>query len=147
MTIQIAIEETRCCHIGYSFQLAARVLLNASFHRHNTYHGLCYTSHGALAGTSKNSELNCKALGFDSIFVMAEDWSGGPLDVQSSGNQASTGNPPDVFFFIKKISDANITTNKNVLSVSLNIYVDINCIQVALLLPLSQMCETVLQHH
>ena len=28
---QIAREETRCCHMGYSFQLAARVLLYASF--------------------------------------------------------------------------------------------------------------------
>ena len=45
-------EETRCCHIGYSFRLAARVLLHASSHRQdNTYHGLCYTSRGALAGT------------------------------------------------------------------------------------------------
>ena len=36
-------------HIGYSFQLAARVLLYASSHRQdNTYHGLCYTSRGAL---------------------------------------------------------------------------------------------------
>ena len=32
--------------------LAARVLLYASSHRQdNTYHGLCYTSRGALAGT------------------------------------------------------------------------------------------------
>ena len=35
--VKIAREETGCCHMGYSFQLAAR--------------GLCYTSHGALAGT------------------------------------------------------------------------------------------------
>ena len=34
------------------FQLAARVLLYASSDRQDsTYHGLCYTSHGALAGT------------------------------------------------------------------------------------------------
>ena len=40
-------EETRCRHIGYSFRLAARVLLYASSHRQdNTYHGLCYTSRG-----------------------------------------------------------------------------------------------------
>ena len=39
-------------HMGYIFRLAARVLLYASSHRHyNTYHGLCYTSCGALAGT------------------------------------------------------------------------------------------------
>ena len=35
--------------MGYSFRLAARVLLYASSHRQvNTYHGLCYTSRGAL---------------------------------------------------------------------------------------------------
>ena len=39
-------------HMGYSIRLAARVLLYASSHRQdNTYHGLCYTSRGALAGT------------------------------------------------------------------------------------------------
>ena len=38
--------------MGYSFRLAARVLLYASSHRQdNKYHGLCYTSCGALAGT------------------------------------------------------------------------------------------------
>ena len=46
-------KETRCCHIGYSYQLTARVLLYAPSHRQdNTYHGLCYTSCGALAGTN-----------------------------------------------------------------------------------------------
>ena len=43
MTTQIAREETCCRHIGYSFLLAARVLLYASSHRQdNTYHSLCY---------------------------------------------------------------------------------------------------------
>ena len=51
-TILIVRKETRCRHIGYSFRLAARVLLYAPSHRQdNTYHGLCYTSRGALAGT------------------------------------------------------------------------------------------------
>ena len=51
-------EETRCRHLGYSFQLGARVLLYASSHRQdNTYHSLCYTSHGTLAGT-RNTEIN-----------------------------------------------------------------------------------------
>ena len=37
---------------GYSFRLAARVLLYAPSHRHGSiYHGLYYTSRGALAGT------------------------------------------------------------------------------------------------
>ena len=49
------IEETRCRHMGYSFQLAARVLLYASSHRQdNTYHGLYYTSRGTLAGARNN---------------------------------------------------------------------------------------------
>ena len=51
-TILIVRKETRFRHIGYSYQLTARVLLYAPSHRQdNTYHGLCYTSRGALAGT------------------------------------------------------------------------------------------------
>ena len=51
-TILIVREETRCRHMGYSFQLAARVDSYASSHRQdNTYHDLCYTSRAALAGT------------------------------------------------------------------------------------------------
>ena len=49
--------ETRCRHIGYSFRLAARVLLYAPSHRQDsTYHGLCYTSRGALAETRYSSD-------------------------------------------------------------------------------------------
>ena len=55
-TILIVRKETRCCHIGYSYRLTARVLLYAPSHRQdNTYHGLCYTSRGALAGTRNSS--------------------------------------------------------------------------------------------
>ena len=55
-TILIVRKETRCRHIGYSFRLTARVLLYAPSHRQdNTYHGLCYTSRGALAGTRNSS--------------------------------------------------------------------------------------------
>ena len=54
-TTQIVREETLCRHTGYSFRLATRVLLYSPFHRHDsTYHGLCYTTHGALAGTKKS---------------------------------------------------------------------------------------------
>ena len=50
-TILIVRKETHCHHIGYSFRLTARVLLYAPSHRQdNTYHGICYTSLGALAG-------------------------------------------------------------------------------------------------
>ena len=49
-------KETRCRHIVYSFRLAARVLLYAPSHRQDsTYHGLCYTSRGTLAGTRNSS--------------------------------------------------------------------------------------------
>ena len=55
-TILIMREETRCRHTGYSFQLAARVLLYAPSHRQDsTYHGLCYTSRGALTVTRNSS--------------------------------------------------------------------------------------------
>ena len=55
-TILIVRKETRCRHIGYFFRLAARVLLYAQSHRQDsTYHGLCYTSRGALAGTRNSS--------------------------------------------------------------------------------------------
>ena len=51
-TILIVRKETCCRHIGYSFRLTARVLLYAPSHRQDsTYHGLCYTSRGALTGT------------------------------------------------------------------------------------------------
>ena len=55
-TILIVRKETRCRHIGYSYRLTARILLYAPSHRQdNTYHGLCYTSRGALAGTRNSS--------------------------------------------------------------------------------------------
>ena len=55
-TTLIVRKETRCSHIGYSFQLTARVLLYAPSHRQDsTYHGLCYTSREALAGTRNSS--------------------------------------------------------------------------------------------
>ena len=55
-TILIVRKETRCHHIGHSYRLTARVLLYAPSHRQdNTYHSLCYTSRGALAGTRNSS--------------------------------------------------------------------------------------------
>ena len=55
-TILIVKKETRCRHIGYSLRLTARVLLYAPSHRQdNTYHGLWYTSRGALVGTRNSS--------------------------------------------------------------------------------------------
>ena len=55
-TIQMAREETRCRHMGYSFRLTARVILYAPSHRQDsTYHSLCYTSRGALARMRNSS--------------------------------------------------------------------------------------------
>ena len=55
-TILIVRKETCCLHIGYSFWLTARVLLYAPSHRQDsTYHSLCYTSRGALAGMRNSS--------------------------------------------------------------------------------------------
>ena len=55
-TILTARKETCCHHMGYSFQLVARVLLYAPSHRQDsTYHSLCYPSRGALAGTRNSS--------------------------------------------------------------------------------------------
>ena len=56
LTIQLVREETRCRHMGYSFRLAARVILYASSHKQdNKYHGVCYTSRRALAGARNSS--------------------------------------------------------------------------------------------
>ena len=56
-TILIVRKETRCRHIGYSYRLTARVLLYAPSRRQDsTYHDLCYTSRGALAGTRNSSK-------------------------------------------------------------------------------------------
>ena len=61
-TILIVRKETRCRHIGYSYRLTARVLLYAPSHRQDTtYHALCYTSRGALAGT-RNSSMGQKRM-------------------------------------------------------------------------------------
>ena len=57
-------EETRCQHMGYSFQLTARILLYAPSHKQDsTYHSLCYTSRGALAGM-RNSSMGPPHKGF-----------------------------------------------------------------------------------
>ena len=55
-TILIVRKVIRCRHMGYYFRLTAMVLLYAPSHRQDsTYHGLCYTSRGALAGTRNSS--------------------------------------------------------------------------------------------
>ena len=54
-TILIVRKESCCRHIGYSFRLTARVLYAPSHRQDSTYHSLCYTSHGALAGMRNSS--------------------------------------------------------------------------------------------
>ena len=49
-------KETCCRHMGYSFRLAAWVHLYVPSHRKDsTYHRVCYTSRGALAGKRNSS--------------------------------------------------------------------------------------------
>ena len=58
-------EETRCHHLGYSFLLAARDILYASSHRQDdTYHSLCYTSHGAIWNGKKCNRMFVKVLSY-----------------------------------------------------------------------------------
>ena len=58
MTTQIARQEIRYRHMGYSVLLAARVILYAPCHiQDSTCHGLCYISRGALAGTRNGSTM------------------------------------------------------------------------------------------
>ena len=69
-TILIVRKETRCRHIGYSFRLAARVLLYAPSHwQDSTYHGLCYTSRGALVGTRNMLVRKEGNVLFNDVFV------------------------------------------------------------------------------
>ena len=57
-------------HYDYSFRLSARVLLFAPSHRQDsTYHGFCYTSRGALAGT-RNSSMGGKEGAFSTSETM-----------------------------------------------------------------------------
>ena len=57
--------------------LAARVLLYASSHRqNNTYHSLCYTSRGALAGT-RSSSMGRMHIKFDNLNDVRHVYYGG----------------------------------------------------------------------
>ena len=57
-------ERANCCHMGYSFRLAARYLLyTLKYRQNNTYNDLCYTSHGALAGTRNSSTMKDRSDG------------------------------------------------------------------------------------
>ena len=74
---QIVREETRCHHMGYSFQLAVRVLLYASSHtQDNTYHSLCYTSRGALAETRNSSVCSREVISYREVehHVVSHYW-------------------------------------------------------------------------
>ena len=87
-TILIVRKETHCRHIGYSYRLTARVLLYAPSHtQDNTYHGICYTSRGALAGTRNSSGSNVSSGSNGSS--SGSSVSSGGSNVSSSGNCSS----------------------------------------------------------
>ena len=74
-------EETLCRHIGYSFWLAARVLLYAPSNRQdNTYHGLWYTSREALAGMRNSSSdiRQCRLSCGIRYFSLSQIWNWKP---------------------------------------------------------------------
>ena len=81
-TILIVRKETRCRHIGYSYRLTARVLLYAPSQRQdNTYHNLCYTSRGALAGTRNYlREPNGKCVSWSQACNVWCSWCNGSSD-------------------------------------------------------------------
>ena len=55
----VSLEETRCCHIGYSFSLAVRALLCALSHSQDTnLDSLWWVKCGPLVGTENSP--NCK---------------------------------------------------------------------------------------
>ena len=63
---------TRCCHIGYSFRIAARFVLYAPSHRQDSaYHDLCYNTRGAMGGTINVCVYVCMyVLMYDYIYVL-----------------------------------------------------------------------------
>ena len=81
-------EETRCRPIGYSFRLAARVILYASSHRQdNTYHCLCWVLSLKKSETSPNAVLRICILYDDVISSSGEDFK----------NQCPAVRPPPAF--------------------------------------------------
>ena len=65
-------ERGTCCHhcMGYSFRLAARVLLYASSHRQDsTPHSFCYTNWGTLAGMRNSLALISRTVLVEQVFV------------------------------------------------------------------------------
>ena len=91
-------KETRCCHIGYSFHLITRVLLYAPSHRHdNTYHSLCYTSRGALAGTRNSVK---KVIQYCRICWMFLHWWSTKLSIAKQCFAAGSHHPQCVLSFL-----------------------------------------------
>ena len=115
-TILIVRKETCCRHIGYSYRLTARVLLYAPSHtQDNTYHGLCYTSRGALAGTSyKGATCSSVVTGPDGAVVMSS--ANGPV---GTGFASHTGSNPERVFkgpmgrcMATTLSSLSLTSNR-----------------------------------
>ena len=97
--IQIAREKTRCRHMCYYFRLAARVLVYALSHRQDsTFHGLCYTSRGALAGTITHT-IDIEFL----ESVMRSTWE----SVDLSSHTVKTMVLDFVFLFVQNVCQSN----------------------------------------
>ena len=97
MTVQLARKDTRYRHMGYSFGLAARVILYAPSHRRDsTYHGMCYTIRGALAGTRNDVEMDALALRLPEEYL------------KSTGIQPALGCEPTTYIMQRAIEADNL---------------------------------------
>ena len=92
--------------MGYSFRLATMVLLYASSHRQdNTYHGLCYTSRGALAGT-RNSSIGTST----TTYYYPYYYYSTTTTITTINNKSSSNSSSSSFFFNELVF---IFTSKN----------------------------------
>ena len=98
-------ESCSCHYMGYSFQLAASVLLETSSYREDsTYHGLCSISRGALAGMRNSSNESI----FWSVSYVVDQWCMPRLDAWSLEDRSRAVN-----HCVFDMSETEINVNKN----------------------------------
>ena len=100
--------------MGYSFLLAARVLLYAPSHRQDsTYHILCYSSRGALAG-KKNSSILVQVTLFKKEIACATVFPSDTVISMRLPNSASVFTA-DIWVIVKALHKLKIQLHPNTL--------------------------------